>query len=288
MAAIASTPEALDAVYAECTACPVTIRDGVATITIDNGPVNLFDRVLYPQMARLADALAVDDRVRVVVAQSANPDFFICHFDVGLILHFPTDMPGQTQPTAFDVMCDRFRTMPKATIAKIEGRVGGGGSELAMSFDMRFAAIGRAVFNQPEVALGILPGGGGTVRLPRLIGRSRALEVVLGCDDIDAETAAAWGWVNRALPADEIGPFVERMAKRIASFPAHAVASTKASVLRHEGSLDDELAQESTRFNATLREPSSRRAMEAFMANGGQTPQGEGRLGALAGELGNA
>ena len=101
--------------------------------------------------------------------------------------------------------------MPKATIAVIEGRVGGGGSELALSCDMRFAGP-TAVFNQPEVALGIIPGGSGTVRLPRLIGRSRALEAILGCDDIDAATAERWGWVNRVLPTDELATFVDRLA----------------------------------------------------------------------------
>ena len=107
-------------------------------------------------------------------------------------------------------------------MAKIAGRVGGGGAELSASLDMRFGAIGRTVVNQMEVALGILPGGTGTQRLPRLVGRGRALEMVLGCDDVDAVTAERWGYLNRALPPDELDPFVDRLARRIASFPSEA------------------------------------------------------------------
>ena len=110
--------------------------------------------------------------------------------------------------------------MPKATIAEINGRVGGGGSELASSCDMRFGAIGRTIVNQMEVPLGIIPGGTGTQRLPRLVGRGRAMEIILGGVDIDAVTAERWGYLNRALPPDELRPFVDSLAHRIARFPA--------------------------------------------------------------------
>ncbi len=103
--------------------------------------------------------------------------------------------------------------MPKATVAVVEGRGGGGGSELVSSFDMRFASRERAAFGQPEVPLGIIHGGSGTQRLPRLVGRARALEVILGGDDADAALAEQWGWVNRALPDDELWPFVDRLAR---------------------------------------------------------------------------
>ena len=264
----------------------VELDGGIAWVTIDNGPVNLFDRILYAAMSRLGPQLATDDRVRVVVLQSANPAFFIAHFDVELILSIPTPLPPPEVPTAFHAMCEAFRTMPKATIVKLEGRVGGGGAELAASCDMRFAAIGRAVLNQPEVALGIIPGGSGTQRLPRLLGRSRALEVILGCDDFDAVVAERYGWVNRALPADEIGAFVERLARRIASFPPHAVAEAKASILEHDGNLHEALRQEGGRFNATLEQPVTQSAMRRFLEAGGQTIDGETQLGALAGRLG--
>lgn len=271
--------------YSDYTALRVDIEHAIAWVTIDNGPVNLFDIVLYGDMRRVAEQLRDDEAVRVVVLQSANPEFFIAHFDVSLILQIPVDLAQPAAPTAFHEMCETFRTMAKATIAKIEGRVGGGGSELALSCDMRFAAIGRAVLNQPEVALGIIPGGSGTQRLPRLIGRSRALEVILGCDDFDAMDAERFGWVNRALPADEIGPFVERLARRIASFPPHAVAAAKASVLLHDGDLSESLRSEGARFNATLGEPAAQSAMRRFLQLGGQTVDGERALGSLAGRL---
>ena len=264
----------------------LSVSGGIARITLDNGEINLFDRHLFAELAALALRLAADDNVRVVILHSANPDFFIAHYDVGQILEYPLDRvyrPGEMKP--FHAMCETFRTMPKATIAVIEGRVGGGGSELALSFDMRFALRGKAVFNQPEVALGILPGGSGTVRLPRLIGRSRALETILGCDDVDAELAQAWGWVNRSLPAAELWPHVERLATRIASFPPHAVAGAKAAVLRAEKEVMPDLMAEATAFQATLAGPGTREAMESFMRTGGQTRDGELRLGDLAGEL---
>ncbi len=120
--------------------------------------------------------------------------------------------------------------MPKVTIAKVEGRARGGGNEIALAADMCFAAIGKAIFGQPEVAVGLVPGGGSTQRLPRLVGRGRALEVLVGCDDFPAELAERYGYINRALPADELTPFVERLARRIASFPAHTIGHLKAAV----------------------------------------------------------
>jgi enoyl-CoA hydratase/carnithine racemase len=266
----------------------VDVVEGVGTVTIDNPPINLFDLRLYLEMARLSAELAADGDVRVVVLRSANPEFFIAHFDVAVILQLPTDLPEPTELNDFHAMCERFRTMPKATIAVIEGRVGGGGSELTLSCDMRFAALGRAVLSQPEVALGIIPGGTGTQRLPRLMGRSRALEVILGCDEVDAALAEQWGWVNRALPDGELWPFVERLSRRIASFPPHAVAAAKASVLRAEKEVEADLLAEGALFNGTLSDPSARQAMQRFMAGGGQTRDGEIRLGSLIEELGSA
>jgi len=260
------------------------VSDGVAVVTIDNPPVNLFDLSLYPAMVRVSDELASDDGVRAVVLASANPDFFIAHFDVSLILSLPRDMGTPGTLTDFDRMCENFRTMPKPTIAAIDGRVGGGGSELTLACDMRFASP-RAVFNQPEVALGILPGGGGTVRLPRLIGRNRAMEVVLGSEDIDAATAESWGWVNRVV-ADPLAHSVA-LARRIASFPPNAVREAKASVLRNDTGVEDALLAESGGFNRLLGDPRARTAMENFLARGGQTKEGELRLGELAVELGD-
>jgi enoyl-CoA hydratase/carnithine racemase len=257
---------------------------GVATVMIDHPPINLMTFEVLFELLATSQQLAGDESVRAVVLRSANPEWFVAHFDVTAIQQFPRDEPAPTELNVFDVMCEAWRTMGKPTIAMIEGRAGGGGSELALSCDMRFATP-DAILNQPEVALGILPGGGGTVRLPRLIGRSRALEVILGCDDIDAATAERWGWVNRVLPAADIDAFVDRLAGRIASFPPHAVAAAKASVLRAEAGVEADLLAESGAFNATLGVDATQSLMQRFIEVGGQTPEGERRLGELAGEL---
>lgn len=260
---------------------------GVAVVTIDNPPINLMTIEVFIELGAVVDRLAGDEAVRAVVLRSANPGWFIAHFDVEAIIGFPTDQPEPTGLNAFHRMCEQLRTMPKPTIAQIEGRVGGGGSELALSCDMRFATA-DAIFSQPEVALGILPGGSGTVRLPRLIGRGRALEVILGCDDVPATTAESWGWINRVLPADSIGDFVDTLAGRIASFPPHAVAAAKASVVSAEQGVTEQLLAEGAAFNATLADATTQQAMRRFLELGGQTPEGERRLGQLAGELGGA
>jgi enoyl-CoA hydratase/carnithine racemase len=255
---------------------------GVAFVTIDHPPINLFDLALIQEMDRVGRELADDAEIRVVVLDSANPDFFIAHADVSLIQMLPRNVGAKpTELGLFHVMVERFRTMPKATIVKLEGRARGGGSELVLSCDMRFAARGRAILAQPEVALGIIPGGSGTQRLPRLIGRSRALEVILGCDDVDAETAERWGYVNRALSPAELGPFVDRLARRIASFPAEAIALAKAAVDGAEQPTPAGLLEEAHCFNQTLATSAAERRMRWFLASGGQTPEVERDLAAM-------
>ena len=228
--------------YADYELLHIELDRGVATAVIDAPPINLISLPLFAEIARFGAQVGDDESVRVVVLKSANPDFFIAHFDVTAILDFPIGEEAERSPSnAFHEMCERFRTMPKATIAQIEGRVGGGGCELIQAFDMRFGVVGRTVLSQMEVPLGILPGGGGTQRLPRLIGRGRALEMILAGEDLDAETAERWGLLNRAFAADEIGPFVDRLARRIASFPAEAVQLAKESVNASALPLEDGL-----------------------------------------------
>jgi enoyl-CoA hydratase/carnithine racemase len=258
----------------------IEIDAGVATLTLDHPPINLFDGTLMGEMDRAGRALAADPDVRVVVIQSDDPEFFIAHADVELILKLPAraeDAPPPDQPSVFQRLVDRFRSMPKATIAVIEGICRGGGSELALSLDMRFAALGKAVLAQPEVAVGILPGGSGTQRLPRLCGRGRALEIVLGCEDFPADLAERYGWVNRALPADEIRPFVDRLARRIASFPADAIARAKAALIAGEPPWEAGLIEESRHFERCLANPEARERMQAFLDHGGQTREVEVR-----------
>ena len=267
----------------------VAIEAGVATATLSNPPLNLMTLALFGDLARFSAEVGADDSVRAVVLRSDDPEFWIAHFDVEAILSFPVDAPAQrakqVDDNPFHAMCERFRCMPKAVIAEIGGRVGGAGSELALSCDMRFGARGRTVINQPEVALGILPGGSGTQRLPRLVGRGRALEIILGCDDVDAESAERFGYLNRALASDELRPYVTRLARRIASFPAPAIAAAKRAVLAAEPDWSAGLLDEGFGFQQLLRTPEAQRAMRRFLERGGQTRAGERRLGALCTEL---
>jgi enoyl-CoA hydratase/carnithine racemase len=215
--------------------------------------------------------------VGVLVVRSANPEFFVAHADVGMILDQPREALHEPQPELgfFHGMVDRFRTMPVATIAVVEGVARGGGCELVSSFDVRVAARGRAVFGQPEALVGIIPGGSGTQRLPRLVGRARALEIVLGGADVDADTADRWGLVNRTLPPDEVWPFVDALAGRIASLPAVVVAEAKASVAAAEPDPVPGLLAEWQRFTRCLAAPEAAARMERFLASGGQTPEVE-------------
>lgn len=254
----------------------IRIDRGVAFITIDHPPINLFDLALITEMDRVGRELEADTAVRVVVLDSADPEFFIAHADVNLILGMPTEAPPRPEkPTAFHRLVDRFRTMPKATIAKIEGVCRGGGSELVLSMDMRFAARGKAVLGQPEIAVGIIPGGSGTQRLPRLMGPGRALEVVLGGEDFSADMADCYGYVNRALDPNEIGPFVDNLAYRIASFPAHAIASAKVAVAAALPPVEPGLVEEAHQFNLCVANEETRERMKAFLENGGQTREAE-------------
>jgi len=261
----------------------VRVEDGVAWVTIDHPPINLFDMALIGDMLRVGEELENDPAVRVVVFESADPDFFIAHADVALIQTLPETAPPKPSKLGFfHVMVERMRTMPKATIAKIEGIARGGGSEFVLSCDMRFGALGKCVLAQPEVALGIIPGGSGTQRLPGLVGRGRALEVILGCDDVPADLAERWGYLNRALPPSELGPFVAQLARRIASFPAEAIALAKRSVNAADPGVVDGLLEEAHCFNLSVATSAARERMAAFMAGGGQTREVETGVGKLA------
>lgn len=260
-----------------------------ATVTVSNPPINIITPALYGELAALSKELKADPDLTVVVMKSADPDFFLAHFDVSEILRFPTNTEAQKDDelNEYHQMCERFRTMDKVTIAQIEGRVGGGGSELAASFDMRFGVRGKTRINQMEVPLGILPGGTGTQRLPRLVGRGRALEIILGGDDLDAETAERWGYLNRIFEPGEIDAWVDALADRIAGFPVEAVRLAKESVNSAEKPLHEGLVDEAYLFQRLLRTESAQRAMSKFLQVGGQTREGELRIGELNTELGD-
>jgi len=264
----------------------VEIADGVAHATIDNPPINLITLPLFAELARLGQQIGDDPDVRVLVMRSANPDFFLAHFDVEALLAMPVDGEARRSPrNPYHEMCERYRTMEAVTIAQVEGRVGGGGSELISAFDMRFGVLGRTVVNQMEVPIGILPGGGGTQRLPRMLGRGRALEVVLGGIDLDAETAERWGYLNRALPAGEIAGHVDALARRIASFPREAVTLAKRSVDCATLPLAEGLVEEGYLFQRLMRSEAARRNMRRFLELGGQTRAGELRVAELSAEV---
>lgn len=260
----------------------------VATVTIDNPPVNVITMALFAELDKLSSELKADPDLTVVVMKSADPEFFLAHFDVSAILERPTGFEPQrdAQLKPFHALCERFRTMNKVIIAQIEGRVGGGGSELAASFDMRYGVRGKTKVNQMEVPLGIIPGGTGTQRLPRLIGRGRAMELILSGDDMDAETAERWGYLNRIFEPDEIGPFVEKLAKRIASFPPSAVRQAKQSVNQAERPWLEGLFEEAYLFEQLLRTDDARANMKRFLEIGGQIREGELRMNDLNAELG--
>ncbi len=264
----------------------VEVDAGVAFVTFDHPPLNLMDLSLIQELAFLGPELEADDRVRVIVFQSADPEFFIAHADVSMIRELGAGAPPDPdEPNFFQEMVERFRRMDKVSIAKIEGCCRGGGSELVLSLDMRFAAIGRARLSQPEVAIGIIPGGGGTQRLPRLIGRGRALEAILGAGDFDAETAERYGWVNRALPPGEIGPFVDALARRVASFNPETVALAKRAVGTTEPDPRWGLVQEAGLFNQSLATEGAQTGMRRFLTLGGQTREVELELESLLGAL---
>jgi enoyl-CoA hydratase/carnithine racemase len=264
----------------------IEVEGRIATATVNAPPINVMTLPLFGELARFGQEVGDDDEVSVVILASADPDFFIAHFDVEAILEFPTDTePQRGGRNSFHEMCERYRSMPKATIARVEGRVGGGGCELIQAFDMRFGVRGRTIVNQMEVPLGILPGGGGTQRLPRLVGRGRALEIILGAEDLDAETAEQWGLLNRALAADEIVDFVDALARRIASFPPEAVALAKASVDAAQLPLAEGLVEEAWLFQRTLRTEAAQRNMRRFLELGGQTREHELEMGALSERL---
>jgi enoyl-CoA hydratase/carnithine racemase len=196
------------------------------TITFNNPPINVFIPTTIVELGALMTDLEADPSVKVVVFQSANPDFFIAHLDVA---------KAAAQPGVLDLWRDfvlRLSSTAVVSIAKIRGRTRGIGNEFALACDMRFASRQNALFGNPEVGVGLIPGGGALEWLPRLVGRSRALEIVLGADDFDADIAERYGWVNRTLDDDDLDSFVDTLVRRLASFDREVLAVAKAQINR--------------------------------------------------------
>jgi enoyl-CoA hydratase/carnithine racemase len=229
--------------YDDLAGLRISVDDGVATVTLDHPPLNLMDGVLMPSLRGFVDRVRHDTDVRVVVFDSADPEFFSAHGDMAYLTD-PEALPAATAaaiaaapdapvPDGVNILqavSDEVRSLPQVTIGKIAGLARGAGNEFLMYLDMRFAAIGRSGQAQPEAVMKILPGGGGTVGATRLLGRERALEMILGGELVGAELAERYGLVNRALPADEIDAFVDRLARRIARLRPEVVAAVKATV----------------------------------------------------------
>jgi enoyl-CoA hydratase/carnithine racemase len=267
----------------------VRVERRVATVTIDNGPINLMDAALLEELDQLVRWLSKQgDSVRVVIFQSAVPDFFLAHLDLGLIKALVDDPdPGPALET-FQGLVARYGQLDQVTIAKVSGRVGGGGNEFLLNLDLRFAVRRSAVFNQFETGLGLIPAGSGSQHLPRLLGRGRALEVILGHDDFDADIAERYGWVNRALDEKSIDGFIDRLASRIAIQPLWLIAAAKQTADALLPSFQHGLELEREVSRSAIAAPESRALMADFLARGGQTESGERRLGELVGELTDA
>jgi enoyl-CoA hydratase/carnithine racemase len=196
------------------------------TITFSNPPINMFVPATIVELGALMADLEGDRSVKVVVFQSANPDFFIAHLDVA---------KAAERPEVLDLWRDfvlRLSSAPVVSVAKIRGRTRGIGNEFVLACDMRFAGRQNALFGNPEVGVGLIPGGGALKWLPRLVGRSRALEIVLSADDFDADIAERYGWVNRTLDDDELDSFVDTLVRRLASFDREVLAAAKAQLNR--------------------------------------------------------
>jgi enoyl-CoA hydratase/carnithine racemase len=263
---------------------------GVAWVTIDNPPINLIDMRLAVELDALSRMVETAADIQVVVFESAVPDYFLSHADFRLLQQARDAgrYADTSQLSFYQQILERFRTMPKVSIGMIDGRARGGGAEFALALDMVFASP-SARFSQLEILVGINPGGGGAQYLARKAGRSRALELCLGGADVGGELAVSYGYANRLLPAAELRPFVERLARNIASFPPDAVAANKANILAAEPHPAPGLIDAYGKFAGLVVRPEFDRRVAAFIAAGGQTASGEYEDPAnLAGRLASA
>jgi enoyl-CoA hydratase/carnithine racemase len=257
-------------------------------VTFDHPPLNIFGPETIPELNEIVTALETDEHVKVVVFDSAVEGFFLTHYNFLAPLEDSTSLPpGPTGLQALPDMLARLSRAPVVSIVSIRGRATGVGSELSLASDMRFASREKAILSQWEVGAGLVPGGGPMARLPRLIGRGRALEVLLGADDIRGDLAELYGYVNRSLPDAELDTFVDALAMRIASFDKQAIADTKRLVDVASLPSDTEISPEWDAFLASLSRPASQDRIKALMERGFHRPGDvENRLGFHVGQLG--
>lgn len=266
----------------------ISHHGGVSTVTIDNPPVNVLDVPLMSEISRFLLFVRDEPDVKVLIFQSANPDFFIAHVDMTLIDEphafdeLARNAPEGLNP--FQAFGELLRSQPQVTIVKLAGLARGGGAEFVAAADMAFAAEGRAGLAQCEALMGITPGGGATQYLTSRMTRGRALEVILGADLIDAVTAERYGWINRALPAAELDDFVNRLAHNIATLPEGIIAAAKQAMPApdlHEG-----FQREHDAWAGLFARPAAESRIRGGLKAGAQTPDGERNLEKLLRNLG--
>jgi len=257
-------------------------------VTFDRPPLNIFGPETIPQLNEVITSLETDNQVKVVVFDSAVEGFFLTHYDFLARLEDSTRLdPGPTGLWPLPDMLVRLSRAPVVSIALIRGRATGVGSELALASDMRFASREKAILSQWEVGAGLVPGGGPMARLPRLMGRGRALEVLLGADDITGDLAELYGYVNRSLPDADLDGFVDALATRIASFDKRAIIDTKRLVNAASLPPDVEIAAGWDACLASIMRPAAQEKIKTLMEQGFHKPgDAENRLGYYVGQLG--
>jgi enoyl-CoA hydratase/carnithine racemase len=264
--------------------------DAYWRVTFDIPPLNIFGPANIPQLEEIVGLLESDEQVKVVVFDSAVEGFFLTHYNFLAKPEESSKFPlGRTGLQPLPDMLARLSRAPVVSIASIRGRATGVGSELALASDLRFASRDNAILSQWEVGAGLVPGGGPMARLPRLIGRGRALEVLLGADDITGDIAELYGYVNRALPDRQLDAFVDAFAKRISSFDRQAIAETKHMVNLNSLPSDAEIAPEWEAFVAALGRPAAQARLRSLFERGFHVPGDvETRLGYHVGSIGSA
>jgi enoyl-CoA hydratase/carnithine racemase len=237
-------------------------------VVFDYPPFNIVDAILFQGLQDLLARMDASPSLRVVAFESANPEFYLAHFDLtGKTGNITTAVGPSGLPILTDTFV-RITRSPVASIAKIRGCVRGASSEFVLACDMRFASRENTLLGQPEVGVGVHPGGGGTERLPHLVGRGRALEIVLGANDFDGDTAERYGYVNRALPDAELDGFVDTLARRIASFDRRAIAAAKSLVNRVSLPSADQLLDALNSFQTALTWTETQQRIEALLKRG--------------------
>ena len=258
---------------------------GVVLAEIAAPPMNLLGPELVRDLVSLIQHAEADDAVRVLVFKSADPDYFISHVDLTRVTEYRAEAAKLTGEASIALLFRYLSASRLVTIAQIEGRVRAAGSEFVLACDMRFAARESAIFCQFEPAFGQIPGGGAAQHLTRLMGRARALEVMLSAEDYDADLAERYGWINRALPADALEDFVNYLAHRIARFPAAGHTVVKDRVNAIALAPVEDFRRDSDLFGEEVRAPETQRLIAAALKQGFQTRDAELTLGPLLGEL---